>query len=360
MISAVFNRCPIKADRDEVSPALRLDCEPTKERPGKIRRIAIYGATVEARHLIGALESDPSVLVAGIFEQRSSMERRDAPELPLAGTLADLCDAVSADRIDEVIIALPRSALGRAQEIVSRLQQQPVDVRALDTTAKALGFAAEGEATRVGLLGLVQLFVKPRCEEQRFAKTIQDRVIGVLGLLALSPIFLIIALAIKLDSSGPVFFRQRRNGRGGAEFEVWKFRTMRVMENGTAVRQATKNDPRVTRVGRVLRKTSLDELPQLINVVLGTMSIVGPRPHAVAHNVDYGARIPHYLQRHRVRPGITGWAQINGFRGETQSVDQMAARAEHDLWYIANWSVWLDLKIILLTPIYGFVGRNAY
>lgn len=180
----------------------------------------------------------------------------------------------------------------------------------------------------------------------------------ILGLIAL-PMLLISAM-IKLTSPGPVFFRQKRYGIDGRSIEVWKFRSMHVMENGADVVQATRGDARITPVGAFLRKTSLDELPQFINVLLGDMSIVGPRPHAVAHNEHYRGQINSYMLRHKVKPGITGWAQINGWRGETDTLDKMQKRVEHDLAYIHNWSLWLDLKIVFLTVFKGFVHKNAY
>jgi putative colanic acid biosynthesis UDP-glucose lipid carrier transferase len=191
-------------------------------------------------------------------------------------------------------------------------------------------------------------------------KRIEDVVLGWLALLVAGVPMLLIALAIKLSSPGPVLFRQRRYGRGGEEIDVFKFRTMRVAENGAVVRQAQKDDPRVTAVGRVLRRTSLDELPQLINVVRGDMSLVGPRPHAVAHNQLYRQQIIEYMLRHKVKPGITGWAQVNGWRGETDTLRKMVYRVEHDLHYIRNWSVWLDVKILWLTVFGRKVRSNAY
>ncbi|MEM9356281.1 MAG: exopolysaccharide biosynthesis polyprenyl glycosylphosphotransferase [Pseudomonadota bacterium] len=187
-----------------------------------------------------------------------------------------------------------------------------------------------------------------------------DWIVAATALVLLSPVLLIVAAAIKMESNGPVFFRQRRNGIGGSVFNVWKFRTMSVMEDGNTVTQASRNDSRVTQVGAFLRKTSIDELPQLINVLLGEMSLVGPRPHAMAHNEYYAERIANYVEREAVKPGITGWAQINGHRGETQKLSQMIDRVEHDVWYIRNQSMLLDLKIILLTPIFGLVHRNAF
>jgi exopolysaccharide biosynthesis polyprenyl glycosylphosphotransferase len=171
---------------------------------------------------------------------------------------------------------------------------------------------------------------------------------------------LVVALAIKLDSSGPIFFTQRRNGFSSSTFRIYKFRTMRVLEDGDTIPQARRGDPRVTRLGRMLRQTSIDELPQLFNVLVGNMSLVGPRPHAVAHNNEYQKLIANYAFRHHVKPGITGWAQVSGYRGESQTTDVMAERVEYDLWYINHWSLWLDLKILLKTVISVYRQPTAY
>ncbi len=174
------------------------------------------------------------------------------------------------------------------------------------------------------------------------------------------PLLVAIGLAVRGTSKGPALFKQRRYGRGGEEIEVWKFRTMRVAEDGDAVTQATKGDARITPIGRLLRRTSLDELPQFVNVLLGDMSVVGPRPHAVAHNRHYRTQIVDYMLRHRVKPGITGWAQVNGWRGETETLDKMVGRVEHDLEYMRKWSFLLDLKIVALTVVGRRVRENAY
>jgi len=191
-------------------------------------------------------------------------------------------------------------------------------------------------------------------------KRAEDLVLGSIALLVLAPLMLLIGLLVRLTSPGPALFKQRRYGRGGAEIEVYKFRTMRVQENGGTVTQAKKNDSRVTPLGAFLRRTSLDELPQLINVVQGTMSLVGPRPHAVAHNELYRRQIVEYMLRHKVKPGITGWAQVNGWRGETDTLRKMVYRVEHDLDYIRDWSLWLDIKIMFLTIFGRKVRKNAY
>jgi putative colanic acid biosynthesis UDP-glucose lipid carrier transferase len=191
-------------------------------------------------------------------------------------------------------------------------------------------------------------------------KRIEDVLLSIIILVLISPILLVIAIAIKLTSKGPVIFKQKRYGLNGKEIKVYKFRSMTTQDNGTVVKQATKNDSRITPLGAFLRKTSLDELPQFINVLQGKMSIVGPRPHAVAHNEEYRKIVPKYMQRHLVKPGITGWAQINGWRGETDSLEKMEKRIEFDLHYINSWNLWLDIKIILLTVFKGFINKNAY
>jgi Undecaprenyl-phosphate glucose phosphotransferase len=195
---------------------------------------------------------------------------------------------------------------------------------------------------------------------RRAVKRVEDIVLGTIFLLMCAVPMLLIALAIKLTSKGPVLFKQPRHGENGREFNVLKFRSMRVMETGSVVTQAQRNDPRITPVGAFIRRTSLDELPQFINVVMGNMSLVGPRPHAVAHNELYRTQILEYMRRHKVKPGITGWAQVNGLRGETDKLEKMVARVEHDLAYIQNWSLWLDIKIIFLTVFGRKVRQNAY
>jgi undecaprenyl-phosphate galactose phosphotransferase/putative colanic acid biosynthesis UDP-glucose lipid carrier transferase len=197
-------------------------------------------------------------------------------------------------------------------------------------------------------------------EAEQLLKRVFDVVASAAILVLLSPLMLMTALLIKLDSRGPVLFRQKRNGFNGSVFSIYKFRSMRVLEDGDRIQQATRNDPRVTRLGLWLRRTSIDELPQLLNVLLGDMSLVGPRPHAIAHNNEYQTVVSNYAFRHHVKPGITGWAQVNGFRGETQTVDIMAKRVEFDLWYINHWSLWLDLRIMFKTMLMAYRQPSAY
>jgi putative colanic acid biosynthesis UDP-glucose lipid carrier transferase len=191
-------------------------------------------------------------------------------------------------------------------------------------------------------------------------KRISDVVLATLIIVLISPFLLILAIGVKLSSPGPVIFKQRRNGLDGEEIVVYKFRSMRSQDNGPVVRQATKDDPRITAFGSFIRRTSLDELPQFFNVLQGRMSIVGPRPHAVAHNEEYRRLIKAYMVRHKVKPGITGWAQVNGHRGETDTIEKMQARVEYDLEYLRNWSLGLDLQIIVRTIRLVFFDRNAY
>jgi putative colanic acid biosynthesis UDP-glucose lipid carrier transferase len=220
----------------------------------------------------------------------------------------------------------------------------------------ALALALSLEPDEIGHI----VFHSPFRGLSRMLKRAEDLVLGSLMLFALSVPMLLIAFAIKRTSPGPVLFRQRRHGEDGVEIEVLKFRSMTTQDNGPRVQQAQRDDPRVTPVGKFLRRTSLDELPQLINVVKGEMSLVGPRPHAIAHNAIYRTKILEYMRRHKVKPGITGWAQVNGLRGETDTLDKMVARVEHDLEYIRRWSLWMDLKILVLTVFGRKVRQNAY
>jgi putative colanic acid biosynthesis UDP-glucose lipid carrier transferase len=192
------------------------------------------------------------------------------------------------------------------------------------------------------------------------AKDLFDKIFSVVALIMLLPLFLVIAISIKLSSPGPVLFRQPRLGLNGKAFNVYKFRSMKLHQEHGTVTQATQGDPRITPIGRFLRRTSLDELPQFINVLMGDMSVVGPRPHALQHNEMYMEKLEMYMLRHRVKPGITGWAQIHGYRGETDTVDKMAKRVQFDLHYIQNWSFSMDIKIIVWTAFKGWTGNNAY
>jgi exopolysaccharide biosynthesis polyprenyl glycosylphosphotransferase len=212
----------------------------------------------------------------------------------------------------------------------------------------------------VGTARTAELKRAPLSVAEQALKRIFDVLAAGLGIILLSPLLLTSVLLIKLDSKGPVLFTQTRNGFNGRSFRIFKFRTMSVFEDGPQIRQATRNDPRVTSVGRWLRRTSIDELPQLFNVLGGSMSLVGPRPHAVAHNTEYERIVANYAFRYHVKPGISGWAQVNGFRGETSTVNLMEKRVELDLWYVSNWSFWLDVRILWKTLILAPWQASAY
>jgi putative colanic acid biosynthesis UDP-glucose lipid carrier transferase len=325
--------------------------------------IAVYGAGRIAIKLSEHLKrAGKGVRLAGIYDDRQDPQRAEVQSLVVGGRLADLITAGRSGAIDEIIIALPQSAERRIADVVRRLEHLPLRIRIVTHIASDLVDVTPGRhhVSSIGPLGLLDVKSKPLKDWAPHIKRFEDVVVAGLALAFAWPLFLLIAAAIRLDSPGPVLFRQRRHGLNHQEIEVLKFRTMHVLEEGAAVRQATRDDPRVTRVGRILRKTSLDELPQLWNVLMGDMSLVGPRPHAIVHNEYYGEMLERYANRHQAKPGITGWAQVNGFRGETRTADEMRSRVEHDLHYIDNWSLWLDIKIMIMTPRYGLSHANAY
>ncbi len=291
----------------------------------------------------------------------------DAPEVqvgphklvfPVLGNLDDMVSYVRDNRVDMVYLALPFRAEPRLREVIDGLSHTAASVYlAPDVFVFSL---LQAGITDLNGIPLISLWESPFYGLNGWLKRAEDLILSLIILLAAAPLMGLIALAIKLTSPGPVLFKQRRYGLGGEEILVYKFRTMTVCEDGPEVRQASADDPRVTPLGRFLRRTSLDELPQFLNVLEGTMSIVGPRPHAVAHNEYYRRLIPGYMLRHTVRPGITGWAQVNGWRGETQALEQMEKRLQCDLDYVRNWSIWFDLKILYLTIITWFTCKEAY
>jgi undecaprenyl-phosphate galactose phosphotransferase/putative colanic acid biosynthesis UDP-glucose lipid carrier transferase len=259
--------------------------------------------------------------------------------------------------VDCVLLALQWNDEHRRNLICERLQIVPLPVLLLPDQHVESIFS---RARQLAKEFTVELQRPPLSSGELAFKRALDVILAICLIVPLAPLFLIVGLLIKLESSGPVIFSQRRKGFNGREFTILKFRSMSVLEDGHAIVQARRNDPRLTRVGRILRATSVDELPQLLNVLCGHMSLVGPRPHAVAHDDSYTKIIAKYAFRQHVKPGLTGWAQVNGFRGETARIEQMELRVECDLWYIKNWSFWLDLKILALTVVELARGRNAY
>jgi undecaprenyl-phosphate galactose phosphotransferase/putative colanic acid biosynthesis UDP-glucose lipid carrier transferase len=281
-------------------------------------------------------------------------------DLPTKGDLDVLDDAIESarkNRAEIILLALRWTDILRRDLVRERLQVLPLPVFLLPDhfVGSILSLPRRELGSQIG----IELQRAPLSDTELAAKRALDLVLAAGGLVALLPLLALVSIATKLSSPGPVIFRQRRYGFNRREFTIYKFRTMKVQEDGSSIRQACRNDVRVTRLGRVLRATSIDELPQLVNVLRGDMSLVGPRPHACAHDNEYAQLIGNYAFRHHIKPGITGWAQVNGFRGETARLNLMKRRVDLDLWYINNWSFWLDLKIIARTCI-ELARRTAY
>jgi putative colanic acid biosynthesis UDP-glucose lipid carrier transferase len=321
------------------------------------RRSVIVCANSLGRQLRCTLARLPGTTFCGFFDDRATERLGLGQEEPLLGPIDNIATILKEQRIDVVYIALPTSQ-SRTAELLARLN---------DTTA-SIYFIPDVSLfapmrPRVAMLAgtpMLRVCETPFLGLNGLVKRTEDLILGSVLLLACLPLMLLIAAAVKLDSRGSAIFRQRRHGLDGREIVVYKFRTMKVLEDGPELRQARSGDPRVTRVGAFLRRYSLDELPQLINVLQGRMSLVGPRPHAIAHTELYRKLISGYMIRHKVRPGITGWAQVNGLRGETDSLEKMKARVEYDLTYLADWSLAFDFAIIARTVGAVIWGRNAH
>jgi Undecaprenyl-phosphate glucose phosphotransferase len=327
------------------------------------KNIAIVGATEVGQRLAAKFGQDASgTRLIGLFDQRhASRILKGGSGDPALHPLSMLDELLSQGRVDEVVIAIPPCASDRVVELSRRFHPFPVSLRVL---------APEGyehfrvlDNFRYGDIGTFRIMSKPLDEVAVIVKWIEDKVIAFFCLLVTLPAMLLIALLIKLDSAGPVFFRQKRLGAKNQPFDLLKFRSMYVEQTDPLGHQLTRaGDPRITRVGSFLRRTSMDELPQLINVLRGDMSLVGPRPHplaATAAGVSYARAVSEYLIRHRVKPGMTGWAQVNGWRGETTRIEQIRRRVEHDLYYIENWSPSLDLLILMRTVFMVMSRENA-
>jgi Undecaprenyl-phosphate glucose phosphotransferase len=325
-------------------------------------RVAVYGSGIVASRVEKHLsDSSHGIRFAGLFDDRADANRVEGSGPDIAGRLDELVRMARIGEIDRIIIALPQSADARTQQIARRLEHLPVSLHVVTHIASDLVEAGPAHrVSSVGTVGLIDVKQKPLADWSRVVKIVEDYLLGTLLLVALLPVFALIALAIKLDSNGPVFFRQRRRGQNHRIFEVLKFRTMHVLEDGADLKQVTRDDPRVTRIGRALRWLGLDELPQLVNVLRGEMSIVGPRPHALAHDDHFGDTVDRYANRHQVKPGITGLAQISGYRGETETKEKIERRLALDLEYVNSWSFWLDIKILALTILRGVCSKNAY
>jgi putative colanic acid biosynthesis UDP-glucose lipid carrier transferase len=326
------------------------------------RAAAIIGMTEIGEELAIQIQTVPSLglQVYGFYDDRAEERCHPIPESlgTYNGSLKDAVDAARTGEIDLIYIAFPL----RAEPRINRLLQELSDTTASVYLAADF-FAFDLLHARWGALGgvpTVSLHETPFYGVDGWLKRLEDIVLGVLILIIIAIPMLIIGICVKITSPGPAVFRQRRYGLNGEVIDVLKFRSMTVTEDGPEIRQATKGDARITKLGMFLRRTNLDELPQFLNVFEGSMSIVGPRPHAVAHNELYRKKIQGYMLRHKVKPGITGWAQVNGWRGETDTLEKMEKRVEHDLDYIRNWSLLWDLQIIFMTVFGSGARRNAY
>ncbi|MEW9898449.1 undecaprenyl-phosphate glucose phosphotransferase [Chitinivorax sp. PXF-14] len=325
-----------------------------------VARAVVVGYNETGRRLAGNFEGDSSLgmRLLGVFDDRSVERLGETPPVPMLGGLGNVASYVKEHQVSRIYIALPMASQPRILKLLDDLR---------DTTA-SIYFVPDyfvfdliqARLDRVKDIPVVAVCETPFYGMNQFLKRCSDILLSSLILLGISPIMLLTALAIKLESKGPVFFNQRRYGLDGRDIMVYKFRSMSVMEDGDQVyKQVTRNDSRVTRVGAFIRKTSIDELPQFLNVLQGRMSIVGPRPHAVAVNEQYRKLIPGYMVRHKVKPGITGWAQVNGYRGG-DDLEHMTKRVEFDLEYLRNWSLRLDIAIIMRTVLLVFKDARAY
>jgi Undecaprenyl-phosphate glucose phosphotransferase len=329
------------------------------------RRALIVGGGKTAESLIRSIEMQPEndIRICGIFDDRDDV--RSPPVIagyPKLGTIDELIEFARIARIDMLIVAMPLTAEARVLTLLKRLWVLPVDIR-LSAHSNKLHFRPRSYS-HIGSVPMLDIFDRPINDWDSVAKRAFDIFFSLIGIVLLSPIMLITAIAIKLDSPGPILFRQKRHGFNNEVIDVLKFRSMYTDQSDALARKVvTKGDPRVTRIGRFIRKASIDELPQFFNALRGDLSLVGPRPHAVYAQTQermFSDVVEGYFARHRVKPGVTGWAQINGWRGEIDEDEKIMKRTEFDLYYIENWSLMFDLKILFLTPVRLLNTENAY
>ena len=333
----------------------RLLCDPSNS-----RRVVFAGYNESSQALAQQLmrSSEFCMSVAGFFDDRSEDRLQLEKGSRLIGKLSDLAAYVNANNVQVIFVALPLRHMQRVTHLLDDLRDTTASIYYVpDIFVFDLIQARSGAINGIPVIAMCET---PFYGFRGIAKRLTDIAISAFVLLMAMPLLIGLAIAVRLDSAGPVIFRQRRYGLNGEEIIVYKFRTMNVLEDGAQVTQASKDDARTTRVGRILRRYSLDELPQLINVLQGRMSLVGPRPHAVAHNEMYRKLIKGYMVRHKVLPGITGWAQVNGLRGETRTLEQMEARVRYDLEYLRNWSIILDLRILARTALSVLNDTRAF
>ncbi len=328
-----------------------------------VRRVVVVGLRPPVVKLHRYLRQNAwmGMEIVGYFRTRDDIAIAERTDLLCLGDVEQLTEYLYTDEVEEVWISLPMGKLGHIKSVLAMLDETPIKVKLIPDISDLAALNQSSEQLgSVPVINLRQGSVRP--DNWFFvSKGIADRLTAAVALVALSPLMLGIAAGVKLSSPGPVLFRQSRHGRGGREFQMLKFRSMRTDQTPSdQLQQATRGDPRVTRLGAFLRRSSLDELPQLLNVLGGSMSIVGPRPHATQHNSHYGKLINAYNQRHYVKPGITGWAQVNGFRGETPLLRDMKKRVQYDMDYIRRWSPWLDFKIMVMTVVKVLGQKQAY
>lgn len=338
---------------------LHLSVRMFRKRGANQKQVLVYGAGTLGRSILAQTIKSPEsgFKVIGFVDDNPAIKGNVIDGKSVLGGLTDLPPLL--DKADEVWVALPLSGMNGVSPLLDLADQHRVSVRLFpDIYGLTLFNHSVSE-----LLGFptLDLNVDQMTGINRWIKNAEDKVLGLLFLMLALPVLLVIALAIRLSSRGPIVFKQRRHGWDGKPFTIYKFRTMRVhKESQGALTQARRADDRFTWLGRWLRRTSLDELPQLVNVLQGRMSLVGPRPHAIEHNEFYRQHIQGFMRRHRVRPGITGWAQVNDLRGETQTIEEMSRRLKHDMYYIENWSLWFDLRIIVTTVLKLFFSKKAW
>jgi len=326
-----------------------------------VRNVIIVGSDRRAEMLIDKIESESPKLnnIVGIFDDRIERTGPDVCGYPVLGNLDELRRYIRNNKIDDVIITLPWSADDRLYQIARKIRELPVHIY---LSSDLVGYRIPYKPSTNHFIGvpMIELVRTPFSDWMIFIKKLEDMVFSLMALTLFAPLMILIAIVIWIESPGPVLFRQKRYGYNNKIFEIYKFRSMthEPVSDGKT-KQAERNDPRVTKVGKFIRKTSLDELPQIFNVLEGSMSLVGPRPHAVDHNEDYAKVIDGYFARHRVKPGITGWAQINGFRGITDTVDKMENRVKYDVYYAENWTLFFDLQILIGTIFVGFINKNS-
>jgi len=338
--------------------ARRMIVEPGRDH--EVRSVVIIGANDASLKFAAMVERNANLFmsVRGYFDDRTDDRRPPNMREPMLGKMSDIAAYVRDNNIKMIFISQPISAQPRIRKMLDELQDTTASVYFLPDIY--IFDLMQARFDNLAGMPVIAIRESPFTGFNSLVKRGSDVILGLLIQILLLPLMLVIAIAVKTTSKGPVIFRQRRYGLYGEEIIVYKFRSMTVSEDGAIVTQAKKNDQRVTRVGGFLRRSSLDELPQFINVLQGRMSIVGPRPHAVAHNEQYRKLIKGYMLRHKVKPGITGWAQVNGLRGETETLDKMEARIRYDLDYLRNWSLWLDLWIIIRTVKVVLKRDNAH